>query len=76
MALIKCPDCKTEVSNKAVACPKCGRPNEKKWTLMKEIRQLISLILWICFIGLIFGVAVPAFKEGREAAKRNQSIRQ
>lgn len=25
MALVKCPDCRTEVSNVAPACPKCGR---------------------------------------------------
>jgi hypothetical protein len=26
MALVTCPDCKTEVSDAAPACPKCGRP--------------------------------------------------
>lgn len=26
MALIACPECKTEVSDKANACPKCGHP--------------------------------------------------
>ena len=26
MALIKCPDCSTEVSDQAAACPKCARP--------------------------------------------------
>ncbi len=26
MPLIKCPDCSTEVSDQAPACPKCGRP--------------------------------------------------
>ena len=26
MALITCPDCKTEISDAAPACPKCGRP--------------------------------------------------
>ena len=26
MALIKCPDCGTDVSDQAVACPKCARP--------------------------------------------------
>ena len=26
MALIKCPDCQTDVSDLAPACPKCGRP--------------------------------------------------
>lgn len=27
MALMKCPDCKAEISTEAPACPKCGRPN-------------------------------------------------
>ncbi|MBO6092564.1 MAG: zinc ribbon domain-containing protein, partial [Oscillospiraceae bacterium] len=26
MALIKCPECGTEVSDKAIACPKCAYP--------------------------------------------------
>jgi hypothetical protein len=26
MPLISCPDCKTQVSDKAPACPKCGAP--------------------------------------------------
>jgi len=26
MALIKCPECSNEVSDKAIACPKCGYP--------------------------------------------------
>ncbi len=29
MALIKCPECGTEVSDKAVACPKCAYPIQK-----------------------------------------------
>ena len=29
MALITCPDCGTEVSDQAPACPKCARPLEK-----------------------------------------------
>ncbi|MDR1873126.1 MAG: hypothetical protein LBS60_14600 [Deltaproteobacteria bacterium] len=32
-ALIKCPDCGAEVSNKAQACPKCGCPINNKKTL-------------------------------------------
>jgi hypothetical protein len=26
MALVTCPDCKTEVSDQAATCPKCARP--------------------------------------------------
>ncbi len=28
MALLKCPDCKKEISDSAPACPHCGRPKE------------------------------------------------
>lgn len=34
MALISCPECKTEVSDTAKACPKCGarvKPARKAW---------------------------------------------
>lgn len=32
MALIKCPECEREISDKAKACPQCGFPiNEKKY---------------------------------------------
>lgn len=27
MALIRCNDCQTEMSDQAAACPRCGRPN-------------------------------------------------
>ena len=30
MALIKCPECGKEISDKAKACPNCGCPNEIK----------------------------------------------
>lgn len=26
MGLIKCPECQTEISDQALACPKCGAP--------------------------------------------------
>ncbi len=29
MALIKCPECGTEVSENATSCPKCGNPLKK-----------------------------------------------
>lgn len=33
MALIKCPECEREISDKAKACPHCGCPiNEKKYS--------------------------------------------
>ena len=29
MALVACPECKTEMSSDALACPRCGKPNKK-----------------------------------------------
>lgn len=42
MPLIKCPDCKTEVSDQAQNCPKCGYPFAKvsaDEALNAELRQ-------------------------------------
>lgn len=36
MALIKCPDCSTEVSDAATACLKCGRPMNAVTALAPE----------------------------------------
>ena len=59
MALIKCPECNKEISDKASSCPHCGYPLEKKET--KKVRnkepkkrfsskeyKLWGLILGIC----------------------------
>jgi hypothetical protein len=38
MALITCPDCKSECSDQAPACPKCGRPlGGEKSVLTKDL---------------------------------------
>lgn len=37
MALIKCPECGKEISDKAIACPHCGFPIEKNSTEQKKI---------------------------------------
>jgi len=64
MALITCPECKKEVSDRAMSCPSCACPLEramtsgapgKKW---KGI-QLVSL--GAIFLGILvaFGTAIP-----------------
>lgn len=58
MAIIQCPECGNQVSDKAPACPKCGNPMQpviiertgKKWKLAK-------LISWLVFIaGVIMAI--------------------
>ena len=57
MALIECPDCRTEVSNQAVSCLKCGRPiasepeAKKKNSLTRTGCGgclLLIVIIWSC----------------------------
>ena len=35
MALIKCPECKKQVSDEAYACMKCGYPFKKDMVIVK-----------------------------------------
>lgn len=67
MALIKCPDCGTEVSDSAQVCTKCGRPiaggnsdvahtthvTVEKTKKSLKIQQLFSIILIIASVILI-----------------------
>jgi len=48
MALVKCPDCGGEVSDKAKACPRCGRRMLKKSSGMGCF--LLLLIVLIIFV--------------------------
>lgn len=38
MSLIHCPDCNTEVSSLAPACPKCGRPTPGRTSPSADVR--------------------------------------
>jgi hypothetical protein len=47
MAIMKCPECKSEVSDKATNCPKCGAPVERKKKtslLTKLVAGFIALV--------------------------------
>ena len=54
MALIKCPECGTEVSSSAAACPKCGYPVQAKRSARIHWVVLVVLIL---FVGIASGIA-------------------
>lgn len=59
MALINCPECKKDISNKAKLCPQCGydvsKHNRKVW-IMRNKRKILTcamilVILCCCLIG-------------------------
>lgn len=57
MALIHCPECNHEVSDKAKACPNCGHPFESQPTIvLKKSRWKIVSIIIVAFIILVIGV--------------------
>ncbi len=80
MALIKCPECKADVSDNAAACPKCGYALGGS-TIMKVVgvaivlffllvllnRNMISHIIGI--LGIFGGIAV--YQRGKP--KKNPS---
>jgi hypothetical protein len=57
MALVKCPDCGTECSDQANACPKCGRPlGGQKSLLTKSIGCGGFIYAMMLIIGLLLGI--------------------
>lgn len=52
MALVKCPECGKEISEKATVCPNCGYKNRK------QIRLDIKKIIIFTIILLVIGVAI------------------
>ena len=62
MALINCPECKTEISDKALSCPKCGHPVQAvqapsiskakpKYGLLKNFLMVLG-VLFLALVGL------------------------
>lgn len=63
MALIKCPECEKEVSDKAPACPHCGAPinqaKEKLKKAKKEPKQYgCGTLIVLAVVGFIIYAAV------------------
>ena len=65
MALIKCKECKSEVSNTAKACPKCGAKVPPKTGL---ITKLVAVVIGIGALGAIFGGS------GNKTAQQTASV--
>jgi len=55
MALVRCPDCRTEVSDQAEACRQCGRPIRSPKTSTRTPRKT-SPTTWGCLILVVLAV--------------------
>ena len=73
MSLIKCFECQSEMSDKALACPKCGNPNKpKKGSVdgLDAVRsaskkwKLVKLIFGLIFVTAMVGFFLRAMKTG------------
>ena len=54
MALIKCSECKTEISSKAESCPKCGNPKTEKSNFFSEVLQwIIAVIIFVVILNYV-----------------------
>lgn len=76
MALINCPDCGKEISNKAVSCPNCGRPirNRKKTDPTPNTTPTAgksgTVFITLGIISLIFNFFYLMITAGDELADR------
>ena len=57
MPLTTCPDCKSEISDQAPACPKCGSPIAGKRT---EQTTGLSILIVLAGMGISVGLMVEA----------------
>ena len=59
MALIRCPECKKEMSEDASQCPNCGKPNKKVRHRKRSNYQGSGCLMLI--IGVVLCAVSPFF---------------
>lgn len=75
MALIKCPECETEISDKTKKCPKCGYKVSKFSFNTKKIIVLIFLLIIIIISSvLIYRAINEKIQEEKEQARIEEII--
>jgi len=84
MALIECPECKAQISDKAASCPHCGAPKAPKppaWKLENNLpksasgaRITIAVILGIVVLLVVVQIFIPKPPEPTAEQKRQQMI--
>jgi hypothetical protein len=84
MPLIPCPDCGTEVSDRAPACPKCGRPiapplmpppapAQVVVTQAPPPKKKTSPAAWGCLVLILLGIFGAILSEGRKGPGASSS---
>lgn len=70
MALIECPDCRKQISDKARSCPQCGSPIKDKTVANQNARRgrgwIWSLLFLVAFVSLGVWVARKLDPAGTE----------
>jgi hypothetical protein len=57
MAIVKCPECKTEVSDKATTCPSCAYPI-KKYLSKESAKKLLGRAQFFSAIFMVAGIVI------------------
>lgn len=65
MAMVKCPECGAEVSNKAKKCPQCGSP-------LKKSKKKLIVILAVLAVILIIAIANSGGSESGSGANSSE----
>ena len=71
MALIKCPECKREVSDQTTSCPHCGYKingitNDTKNKIIKTILCALGIIISIIVAIIIYDLCTVSLEEQEE----------
>ena len=74
MALIKCPECNKEISDKVTACPHCGYPlsetnseklveeyGEAKQKNKTNKKKSIKVLVIICVVVVLIGIGIGTY---------------
>ena len=75
MALIKCKECGSEVSDKAKTCPKCGISNPAIPAIVFATENQWKIIKWT-FLGLFLFSVIGAILSDNNSSSSSPSLRQ
>lgn len=84
MALIKCPECGKEISNKASSCPSCGYPINKTEVETEQDRinirgknkgkNFLTFGIILFFVSMIFGLGTANVEAALRAKRLTRGL--